>query len=69
MASPSPSPDETRNELLGKEKLLVVGKSQCPYTQRAKKALADIGAKPATVELDLRRDGAALQARRLRART
>ena len=63
MAAPSASPDATRDALLSKEKLLVVGKSYCPFTQLAKKALADIGLKPACVDLDLMRDGHALQAR------
>ena len=63
MAAPSSSPDATRDALLSKEKLLVVGKSYCPFTQRAKKALADVGVKPTCVDLDLMRDGDALQAR------
>ena len=63
MAAPTSSPDATRDALLSKEKLLVVGKSYCPFTQRAKKALAEIGAKPACVDLDLMNDGDALQAR------
>ena len=63
MAAPSGSPDEVRNALLSREKLLVVGKSFCPYTQRARKALAEVGAKPAAVDLDLMPDGDALQAR------
>jgi hypothetical protein len=63
MAQSSSSPDATRDALLRKEKLLVVGKSYCPFTQRAKKALADIGIKPACLDLDLMSDGDALQAR------
>ena len=66
MTAPSSSPDATRDALRRKEKLLVVGKSYCPFTQRAKKALADIGVKPACVDLDLMRDGDALQARAAR---
>ena len=69
MAEPSASPDATRNELLSTRKLLVVGKSFCPYTQRARKALADIGAKFASIDLDLMRDGEALQARAQHARS
>lgn len=62
-ARPTSSPDATRDALLSKEKLLVVGKSYCPFTQRAKKALAEIVVKPACVDLDLLSDGDALQAR------
>jgi glutaredoxin len=66
MASSSSSPDAVRDELLGREKLLVVGKSYCPYTQRARKALSEAGVKPANLDLDLMKDGDALQARKPR---
>lgn len=65
MAAPSSSSaaEAKRDELISKEKLLVVGKSYCPYTKRARSALADIGVTPANLDLDVLHDGEALQVR------
>ncbi len=40
----------------------MVGKTYCPYTKRAKQAIANLGLKPAIVDLDTRPDGEELQA-------
>lgn len=41
--------------------VVVFSKTTCPYCAKAKRALADVGAKPFVVELDRRADGAAIQ--------
>jgi len=63
---PGGDPAAIVRSLVASHPVLIFSKSYCPYSARAKAALAEAaapGAPPATVvELDLREDGAALQA-------
>lgn len=53
--------EEFASTAIRKHSLIVFSKSYCPYCKKAKKLLADLGATPFVVELDLRLDGMAIQ--------
>lgn len=50
------------NEVISTHKVAVFSKTFCPYCDKAKHALASVGARAYVVELDNRADAAAIQA-------
>nr|CCA14134.1 conserved hypothetical protein [Albugo laibachii Nc14] len=53
--------EEFASTVIRNHPLVIFSKSYCPYCKKAKRLLADLGATPFLVELDLRPDGKAIQ--------